>query len=427
MNANAWYSHIVLYLGMTIFLLGVIRLVLFVPLAVWFDLRRGQVKPNLDKDDNAAEFRTNSLSLSVVIPAYNEAVVLEPCIHSLMASTYPIEEIALIDDGSSDNTYDIMQELAARYEIVTAYTKPNGGKASALNFGIERIHSQAIICCDADGVFHPETLQRLVEPLTDPRIGAVCGDDRTLNTNVLQTKFLALISHVGTGLTRRALHLLGCLPIVSGNIGAFSRTALTKAGPFNEHVLGEDLEMTWRIHRVGFQVAFEPSAIVFAESPCTARGLWRQRVRWARGFLQTAAIHKDMIGSRRYGTFGFGLIYFVMSAGLVPFAQFLTLPTFLGALITQSGRGTTLWEWWVGGLIVSALMLLIAIILNHAWRDIKYLWLLPVWPVYSTYMGAAFIRAAYLELRKAPQRWNKLDRSGVRTVDIPAAEGGPIS
>jgi cellulose synthase/poly-beta-1,6-N-acetylglucosamine synthase-like glycosyltransferase len=91
---------------------------------------------------------------------------------------------------------------------------------------------------------------------------------------------------------RRALALINCLPIVSGNIGAFRRSVIDKTGPFLEGFIGEDLELTWRVHKAGFQVNFAPLAVVLAEVPSTVKDLWKQRVRWARGLLQTIRIHK---------------------------------------------------------------------------------------------------------------------------------------
>ncbi len=349
-------------------------------------------------------------------------MVLGPCIQSLLQSEYSVDQIILVDDGSSDTTFEIMHSWALKSEKIVALRKSNGGKASALNLGIAQARGSVIICCDADGNFSPNTVGNIVSPFADPRVGAVCGDDRTLNTNVVQTKFLALISHVGTGLTRRALHMLRCLPIVSGNIGAFSRSALEHAGPFYEELLGEDLKMTWRIHKSGFWVALEPTAIVYAETPSTVRGLWKQRVRWARGFIQTAVLHRSMIGSPEYGTFGIGLVYFVISATLVPLAQFLTLPAFIAALFAPH-HDMTVWEvWWAAGLTISVFMLAVAIMLNRAFRDLRFIWLLPLWPVYSTFMGAAFVWACVLELRRSPRRWNKLERSGVRSVQVTALQ-----
>ncbi|MEZ5090045.1 MAG: glycosyltransferase family 2 protein [Micropruina sp.] len=223
--------------------------------------------------------------MSVIVPAYNEGVVLENACSVVAASDYPDVEVICVDDGSSDNTYDLMRQLAAELPGVTAMRQQNAGKGAALNRGIKASRGEVLLLVDADGVFARDTITEMVRGFDDDLIGAVCGDDRPVNLDRVQTRFLALIGHVGTGLMRRALHMLGALPVVSGNSGAFRRDVLDATGLLREDTIGEDLELTWRIYRAGYRVAFRPTALVYAESPSTFRGLWKQRVRWSRGLL----------------------------------------------------------------------------------------------------------------------------------------------
>lgn len=382
-----------------------------------------------DAPPQAGSIFASPPSVSVIVPAYNEGVVLENCLRSIVASDYPDVEVICVDDGSSDNTYDLMRQLAAELPGVTAMRQQNAGKGAALNRGIKASRGEVLLLVDADGVFARDTITEMVRGFDDDLIGAVCGDDRPVNLDRVQTRFLALISHVGTGLMRRALHMLGALPVVSGNSGAFRRDVLDVTGLLREDTIGEDLELTWRIYRAGYRVAFRPTALVYAESPSTFRGLWKQRVRWSRGLLQSIKLHRDMVGNPRFGFFGVYLGINYLTQVLVPVLQVVSI-VLLAALAVMSGGGVlpaTLWQWVLfAGLPISVALLLLALALNRSWRDVRFIWTLPLWPVYSTVMSLVMLRAIVLELRGAENRWNKLERTGVVSVggDHRAKPGG---
>src|SRR5512136_2823097 len=298
-------------LGFTCFAVGLLTLAYY-PLALVFALRRRKLPV----------FESNAPLVSIVVPGYNEDKVIGHCVDSILTSDYPRREIILVDDGSTDGTLNEMR----RYEEtpgVVVISKPNGGKASALNAGLARATGEVIFFVDADGIFAPNTISEMLKGFESERVGAVCGNDSPVNLDRLQTRLANLQTHVGTGFVRRALATLNCLPIIAGNIGAFRRSVLEKTGPFLEGFVGEDLELTWRVHKAGYRVAFQPWAKVYAEVPSTVRGLWKQRVRWARGLLQTARIHHDMFFRRKYGPFGFYLPLNFAAMVIIPLLQLL--------------------------------------------------------------------------------------------------------
>ncbi|GAB4085451.1 glycosyltransferase family 2 protein [Myceligenerans cantabricum] len=415
-------SAAALVLGVTILVVGFVRL-LFVPCSVWFEVRHRP--PPAGTPPHVGTFFDDATpgsppSISVVVPAYNEGVVLDACVRSIARSTYPDFEVVCVDDGSTDDTYAKLRALAAELPGVRAFTQPNGGKGAALNHGVRHAHGEILVLVDADGVFRPDTLTEMVRAFTDEGVGAVCGDDRTVNLDRVQTRYLALISHVGTGLVRRALDVLHCLPIVSGNTGAFRRDVLERTGPLREDTVGEDLELTWRVYRAGYRVAFAPRALVHAESPSTLRGLWKQRVRWARGLLQAVRIHRSMIGNPRYGVFGPYLAFNVVTQVLVPVVQVAAFVILLalGLLGETSAVPDTFWAVLLFiGLPLSLALLLLAVLLDRSPGDLRYAWTLPLWPFFSALMSLVMLRATWLELRGAENRWNKLDRTGTVSVD----------
>jgi cellulose synthase/poly-beta-1,6-N-acetylglucosamine synthase-like glycosyltransferase len=318
-----------------------------------------------------------------------------------------------------------MHSLAATDPRITVLTQANAGKGAALNLGISKATGEVLMFVDADGIFSQNTVKRMLQGFTDPRTGAVCGDDRPVNLNRVQTRMLAFISHVGTGMVRRALTMIGCLPIVSGNIGAFPRRVLDEVGPFREDTVGEDLELTWRVHKAGYRVVFAPRALVYAESPSTVRALWRQRVRWARGLLQTMGVHKGMIGNLRHGQFGAYLLFNTITMVVLPVFQiFLLLDLVFLLVLGRSPFGADVWAilGWVG-LVITLLLTVFALAMNRAWKDLRHVWALPLVPLYSVFTSLTMVAALVQELRGKEARWNKLTRTGVVSVTAPGPRG----
>ena len=401
--------------------------VLFVPLALGFEVRDRWRRRLGETGLLAPGERGAAVLVSVVVPGYNEERVLGACVRSIMASGYPHLEVLVVDDGSTDRTLELARELADRYPQVRALAKPNGGKGSALNLGIAEAQGEVVLLVDADGVFDADTIPEMLRGFTDDRVAAVCGSDRPVNLDRIQTRFLSLISHVGTGLVRRALDVVGCMPVISGNVGAFRRSALLEVavpgmGPLRTDTLGEDLELTWRLHRVGHRIAFAPRAVVHAESPSTLGGLWKQRVRWARGLLQSLRLHRDLIGNLRHGAFGAFLAYTIVAGIVMPLVQ----------AVGTVGLGALWWfGWWepprdlIGvllevGLVLAVFLVVVAIALDRTPLDLRHAWTLPLWPLYSLMMSATLIRGMVHEATGSPQAWNKLERTGVISVAIPA-------
>ncbi len=416
-SASIPVAEFLLFLfGVPILVFGLVKL-LVLPLSVGFELRAARRRRR-----ETPTLLDEWPSVSIIVPAFNEATVIENCVRSIQLTRYDRYEVVLVDDGSTDSTLALMHALAATDPRITVLTQANAGKGAALNLGIHRATGDVLMFVDADGIFSRSTVKRMLQGFTDKRTGAVCGDDRPVNLNRVQTRMLAFISHVGTGMVRRALTMLGCLPIVSGNIGAFPRRVLAEIGPFREDTVGEDLELTWRVHKAGYRVVFAPRALVYAESPSTVRALWRQRVRGARGLLQTMGVHKGMIGNLRRGRFGAYLLFNTITMVVLPVLQILVLMdlAFLVAL-GRSPFGADAWAV-LGcvGLLVTLLLTVFALAMNRAWKDLRHLWVLPLIPLYSVFTSLTMVAALVQELRGKDARWNNQTRTGVVSATAPA-------
>jgi peptidoglycan-N-acetylglucosamine deacetylase len=243
--------------------------------------------------------------VSVIVPAYNEEKVVVQTIASLLNQQYdgPLE-IVVVDDGSSDDTADICEEAYGHHPMVTIHRKPNGGKASALNFGIANARHEIVIGLDADTIFADDTVAKLVQPLADPGVGAVAGNAKVGNRINLVTRWQALEYVTSQNLDRRAFSLLDCITVVPGAVGAWRRSLVQQAGGFKEDTLAEDQDLTMEMLRMGHSVAYADGAIAYTEAPDTLRGLAKQRFRWSFGTLQCLWKHRDAFFRRKYGTLG---------------------------------------------------------------------------------------------------------------------------
>ncbi|MBA4070611.1 MAG: polysaccharide deacetylase [Gemmatimonas sp.] len=243
--------------------------------------------------------------VTVIVPAFREAKVIERTVHSLLAQRYPgALDVVVVDDGSPDDTYAVARRAFDGNARVAVYSKPNGGKASALNYGIARASANIVICLDADTLFERQAVVELVAPLADPAVGAVAGNAKVGNRLNLVTRWQALEYVTSQNLDRRAFALLDCITVVPGAVGAWRKELVVSAGGFSDDTLAEDQDLTIAVHRAGYSVAYAERAVAWTEAPDTLRGLARQRFRWSFGTLQCAWKHRDALFNPAYGTVG---------------------------------------------------------------------------------------------------------------------------
>ena len=245
-------------------------------------------------------------SVAVVVPAYNEERVIVQTIASLLAGDHPEPfEIIVVDDGSSDATYRVAREAFAGEPRVRVYTKANGGKPAALNFGVARTQAEIVVALDADTVFARDTINKLIRHFADPRVGAVAGNAKVGNRVNLMTRWQALEYITSQNLDRRAFDVLNCITVVPGAVGAWRRELIERAGGFTHLTLAEDADLTLAIRKLGYAIVYEDEAVALTEAPDTVRGFIRQRYRWMYGTMQATWKHRDALFRPRYGALGF--------------------------------------------------------------------------------------------------------------------------
>jgi peptidoglycan-N-acetylglucosamine deacetylase len=245
--------------------------------------------------------------VAVLIPAYNEEKVIERTIQGALDSDYPNLRVIVIDDGSKDRTLEIARRAFAAEEAagrVLILTKPNGGKAEALNFGLEHIgDAELFVGIDADTIIAPDAIVRMVPHFLNPKVAAVAGNAKVGNRVNLWTRWQALEYITSQNFERRALNTMGAVSVVPGAIGAWRVKAVREAGGYHVDTVAEDADLTMALLRNGHRVEYEDMALAFTEAPTNANALMRQRFRWSFGILQAVFKHRGVFA--RKGALGF--------------------------------------------------------------------------------------------------------------------------
>lgn len=234
---------------------------------------------------------------SVVIAAYNEEQNIEHTVRNLANLDYPEYEVIVVNDGSTDKTPQILDELAAQYPgwFKVIHLNPNSGKAQALNTGILFSKGELIQVIDADCFLDKNALKIMAWHFTTfPRVGAVTGNPRIINRTSLIGKIQVGEYSSIIGLIKRSQRLLGKVLTVSGVIAAFRKKALYYCGFFDSATVTEDIDVTWKLQKKFWDIRYEPRALCWILTPETLRGLFRQRIRWAQGGFEILKKHFDI-------------------------------------------------------------------------------------------------------------------------------------
>ena len=223
--------------------------------------------------------------VSIIVPCLNEDQNIRETVESLLAQNYPDFEIIVVDDGSTDRTGIILDELSAsdtRLRVV--HFAENQGKGLALRMGALASRGEFIVCIDGDSLLHPNATAYLIEPMVNnPRAGAVTGNPRirtrsSLIGRIQVGEFSSII-----GMIKRAQRIYGRIFTVSGVVTAFRKQALHRVGYWSLNMVTEDIDISWKLQRDHWGILYAPNALCWILMPETFRGLWRQRLRWAQG------------------------------------------------------------------------------------------------------------------------------------------------
>jgi cellulose synthase/poly-beta-1,6-N-acetylglucosamine synthase-like glycosyltransferase len=338
--------------------------------------------------------------VTVILPAFNESTGIVESVRSLLALRYPLHEVVVVNDGSTDGTIGRLQDafdlapvhralrdtiptrpvrgtfVSRRHSNLWVIDKDNGGKADALNAGINAALHEFVCAIDADALIEPDALLRVTAPvLDDPRLvvatggivrivnGCAVDHGRVVEVRLPRSRLavLQVVEYFRAFLVGRvAWTRLNALLIISGAFGLFRRTALEDVGGYWTRTVGEDVELVVRLHRhfrarqEPYRIAFVADPVCWTEAPEDFRTLSRQRRRWQRGLGQTLWRHRRLVANPRYGTLG-----------LLAFPYFLVFE-FFGPLIEVIGPVVTIVAFALGeiSLVFLVAFLLVAVLLG---------------------------------------------------------------
>jgi poly-beta-1,6-N-acetyl-D-glucosamine synthase len=344
-------------------------------------------------------------SVSVLLVGHNEEGSIGRAIASLLALDYPRLEIVVVDDHSSDGTYQAALPYA-RQGLIRLWRNDaasgRAGRPSASNLGLRQCTGDYILSVDSDCSFDRDALRHLLEPFHDPRVGAVGGNLRVRNLGRSPTTLLQAVEYViSIGLYRRWLDLLGVNVQISGAFGCFRRCALEQVGGWDSE-LAEDADLSLKIRRSGWKIAFAAKAVAMTDVPETIATLAKQRMRWDRGFVRTfVRKHGDLLDPRRSSwlytaEMGQELLFSL----LCPYAYVVYV-----AILLVTDPALLLLTWLVcAALFASLTLLALTANLMVSERKTEDAWLMPVavaFPFYKSFLRLIRLLSFSMEIVRA--------------------------
>ena len=388
-------QRIILVWAMTI---SFFTTMLFVPLAV-LSKHREDARPDV----------TSYPKISVIIPAYNEEKVITHTINGLLETKYPDKEIIFVDDGSTDKTLEIANQFKDK---ITILHKENGGKATALNYGIECSNGEIIVIVDADTIIGRNTLKDIIKGFdVHDQVAAVAGNVKVRNRTNLITKCQALEYITGIQIVRRAFDVFGSITIVPGALGAFRKSMLDQTGSYGKDTIVEDYDQTIKLLKAGLITSGSTKATAYTEAPNTVKDFVLQRKRWFRGNIQVFKRHMDALTNPRFGYLQkLSLPYLFLGMVVTPIIGLITIAVAILGIV----RGDGLYVLQVTSIFVGVHYLMTALALRIDNEDMK---LLPFAGLlvfgYKQIVDVLLLRALIENFLKTKVAWTSAKRIGV--------------
>lgn len=250
--------------------------------------------------------------VTVLIPCYNEEKTITGTIESILNLDYPKDmmRVMIINDGSTDNSKEILKKYE-NHPIVSVYHKENGGKYTALNFGITNMTTEYVGCLDADSFVDKDALKNIMRKFKDPLVMAVTPSMIIEKPNNILRKMQRAEYSYGNFM-RRAYGSIGAIHITPGPFSFFRKEVFDKIGMYKHAHNTEDMEMAMRMQKNGMMIVNASDAIVYTVGPESIKKLYVQRVRWVSGFIANLFDYRHMLLNKKYGDLGLLVLPFAI-------------------------------------------------------------------------------------------------------------------
>lgn len=408
-----WFGHFITATFWVAIFLGFLRIALMAILAFIKRWRDHKYPP-------VYKIFEGNPKVSIIVPAYNEEINAVKTIENLLCQDYPDFDIVFVDDGSKDKTFAMINEAFSDNPKVKVHTKPNGGKASALNYGIKLTQNDYVVCIDADTQLKTDAISQLMKGFTmqlkdNQEIGAIAGNVKVGNENTMLTKWQSIEYTTAQNFDRRAFDLINGITVVPGAIGAFKKEAIERAGGFTTDTLAEDCDLTIRILRNDYRITNCIEAVAITEAPESLKEFMKQRFRWSYGIMQAFWKNRDACFNPRYKGLGMValpniLLFQIILPIFAPLADLvLILSLFWNHDDPDSLRKILIY--YIAFMLVDMLVSVVAFVFEKE-KLSKLFWLIPQRFVYRQLMYVILFRALRRAIKGESQSWGVLTRTG---------------
>jgi cellulose synthase/poly-beta-1,6-N-acetylglucosamine synthase-like glycosyltransferase len=332
-------------------MLGISHIVLYIMLfiALYFEVfilltyveNRNSIKEERENSD--VEPKSFPMT-SIVVPCWNEETTIVKTIESLLLLDYPKDkfEILIVDDGSTDKTWEVLQQFKDN-DNIRLFTKENGGKHTAVNFALAQSRGELIGCLDADSYVVPDTLKNIVLAFEkDSEVMAVTPSVKIFQPkNVIE--LIQSVEYMWAIFLRKMLSLMGAIYVTPGPFSIFRKEVFEKIGFYKKAYLTEDMEMAMRMQANNMKIGNAYTAVVWTSAPDTLHKLYKQRTRWTYGFVKNVVEYRYMFFDKKYGNLGiFVLPLACISILATIFAAGVTVVGLIQAVTTEVVRIQTI-------------------------------------------------------------------------------------
>lgn len=378
-----------------------------------------------ERNKQFIHFEKINEGISFIVSCYNEEQTIEATIESIARLSYPVKEIIIVNDGSTDRTAEKLSRLSEEFAFDYINLKKNQGKANALNIAYQKAQYEYIMCVDADTVIDDLAPYLMMSNfLTYQDIGAVTGNPRIRNKNTLLSRIQIVEFASIIGGIKRTQELNGYINTVSGVFTLFKKSALQEVGGWDIDMVTEDIALSWKLHLNNYRIMYEPKAICYMLVPETIRGLFKQRKRWAQGNQEV--LLRDFLKMRKVRNIGLWILFIEQVLSIVwVFSMIFTLSY---TLLTVNFLDYYLYAETLNIILVSVFLLMTVNILlftvtlvidsHYEKENIIYLLYLSWYPILYWLINALTIVAALPNAlaRKDGEyaTWTSPDRGGVQ-------------
>ncbi|VVB70263.1 Glycosyltransferase AglI [uncultured archaeon] len=324
--------------------------------------------------------------VSIIMPCYNDGKYSVEAIGELLKATYKKIEIIVINDGSTDDSLQLLKQIKNK-RVKVLNNQINLGKAASLNKGIKQSKGELILVIDGDTIVEKTAIENAVKLISNEKIGAVVGIVRVKNNDKILEKIQEVEYLVNFGFWSKALGNKDSIFITPGPFALYKKKILRQVNYFDKNNITEDMDVGIKIRKLGYNIIRSEKSIVYTYIPNKLNNLFRQRTRWSRGKIFNIFKHREILFKKKYGFLGkimMPLSFIVEFMGVAILVRAIYL--FLNYLLTSINTTITLFK--VDSSMVLSKALELSIVDSSTYFIFSFLLLMVIMIYFSIKIGS---------------------------------------